>query len=89
MGPQIYSFVFVSFGLSNLISFFLVTFKVSYDHCFVVSVVLTLLAGLLMYFVEDQYYFDAPLPQDLQVELHEEDLHLHKPPPQNLNHSLR
>lgn len=70
VGPQIYSFVFVAFGFSNLISFFLVTFKVSFEHCFIVSVVLTLVAGVLMNFVKDEYYFGRSADKALQVELY-------------------
>lgn len=74
VGPQIYSFVFISFGFSNLISFFLVTFKVSYNNCFLVSVILTLIAAILMYFVKDKYYFRVEsdhhhVDQIIQVEL--------------------
>ena len=76
----------MSFGLSNLISFFLVTFKVSYDTCFIVSVLLTLVAGVLMHFVQDSYNF-TPLPNKsgLQVELHEEE---GLPSGHHLNNSL-
>ena len=51
-----YSFVFMAFGYSNLVPFFLIKYKISYMICFIVSALFTILSSILMLFVKDRYY---------------------------------